>query len=79
MVKDAPESDEEDELLDEVPQQIFTVDSFKNDPYLASAIEFMYSADDNDYDDDFGKMTREQQEEFLKKTWIEREKKFYGD
>ena len=42
-----------------------------SDPYLASAFEFMYS---EDTEDDFNTLGRKQQEELLKKTWIEREK-----
>ena len=44
---------------------------YENDPYFASAIEFMYS---EDTEDDFGTMDAQQQEALLKKTWLEREK-----
>lgn len=53
-----------------------TLANAETDPYLASAIEFMYS---EDTDDDFNTLGRQQQEELLKKTWIEREKQFYGE
>ena len=49
---------------------------YENDPYFASAIEFMYS---EDTEDDFGTMDAQQQEALLKKTWLEREKQFYGE
>jgi len=48
----------------------------ESDPYLASAIEFMYS---EDTEEDFNTLGRQQQEELLKKTWMEREKQFYGE
>ena len=48
----------------------------ETDPYLASAIEFMYS---EDTEEDFNTMGRQQQEALLKKTWLEREKQFYGE
>lgn len=53
-----------------------TLVNVESDPYLASAIEFMYS---EDTEDDFNTLGRKQQEELLKKTWIEREKQFYGE
>ena len=59
------EDDEELPLMD-----------YENDPYLASALEFMYS---EDTEEDFGTMGRQQQEALLKKTWLEREKQFYGE
>jgi hypothetical protein len=46
------------------------------DPYLASAIEFMYS---EDTEEDFNTMDREKQEALLKKTWMDRERQFYGE
>ena len=49
---------------------------YENDPYFASAIEFMYS---EDTEDDFNTMDIKKQEALLKKTWLEREKQFYGD
>jgi hypothetical protein len=42
-----------------------------NDPYLASAIEFMYSEDTNE---GFNSLGLRKQEELLKKTWLERER-----
>ena len=49
---------------------------YENDPYLATALEFMYS---EDTEDDFGTMDLQRQEALLKKTWLEREKQFYGE
>mmetsp|Transcript_34592 Transcript_34592/g.52926 ORF Transcript_34592/g.52926 Transcript_34592/m.52926 type:complete len:80 (+) Transcript_34592:3653-3892(+) len=72
--RDAPESSEGDEeygeeAYDEVPL-ILTADSFKNDPYLASAIEFMY---------DSGNEGAQELSEMMRVTWLEREKQFYGE
>ena len=49
---------------------------YQNDPFLQSAIEFMYSEDS---EDDFTTMDRQKQEALLKKTWMERERQFYGE
>lgn len=57
-------------------QKKLTLGNVESDPYLASAIEFMYS---EDTEDDFNTLGRKQQEELLKKTWMEREKQFYGE
>jgi hypothetical protein len=51
-----------------VPEFEYSVDP---DPYLASAIEFMYS---EDTEEDFNTMDKKQQEALLKKTWLDREK-----
>jgi hypothetical protein len=77
--KEANATDEDNELSDEEvpPDQVPMIDNNEiTDPYLASAIEFMYS---EDTEEDFNTMDREKQEALLKKTWMEREKQFYGE
>ena len=51
-------------------------DYLEDDPYLATAIEFMYS---EDTEQDFNSMDRKMQEKLLKKTWMDRERMFYGE
>lgn len=61
---------------DQQPEEVYFQELIETDPYLASALEFMYS---EDTEDDFNEMDQEQQEAYLKKTWIDREKEFYGE
>jgi hypothetical protein len=42
-----------------------------SDPYLASAIEFMYSEDTSE---GFNSLGLKQQEEILKQSWLQRER-----
>lgn len=71
--QDIGEDLDQDELEEKMEAPLV---DYENDPYFASAIEFMYS---EDTEDDFGTMDAQQQEALLKKTWLEREKQFYGE
>lgn len=54
--------------------------AISSDPYLASALEFMYSEDSqSDKVDGFASMNRAQQEKILQASWAAREREFYGD
>ena len=55
---------------------MFSCIDIDSDPYLASAIEFMYSEDTSE---GFNSLGIKQQEEILKQSWLQRERQFYGD